>query len=242
MAIYRGASDTVGASGAQTTTFLQAINYVLERLREDTVATYDETSYSELVGHFVNQAKREVEDAWNWSRLRTTVQVTTADGTYRYALTGAGDRFRIMQDPHTGEYDVLNITNDYALRMAPSSQFMTTRQVLGATQNGDPLYFDINGYDASGDPYVNLWPIPNSIATINFQLVVPQPDLTAGDTKIVVPSHPVLLKAYALAINERGEDQGTISNKEDEIARLALADAISRDAGYTQNELTFIVQ
>ena len=242
MAIYRGASDTVGASGSQTTTFLQAINYVLERLRDDTVATYDETTYSELIGHFVNQAKREVEDAWNWSRLRTTVQVTTADGTYRYALTGAGERFRLMQDPYTGAYDVINITDDYALQMAPSSQFMTTRQALGTTQSGDPLYFDFNGFDSNGDPYVNLWPIPNGVATINFQLVVPQPDLTAGATKITVPAHPVLLRAYALAINERGEDQGTISNKEDEIARLALADAISRDAGYTQNEFTFIVQ
>lgn len=242
MAIYRGASDTVGASGSQTTTFLQAINYVLARLREDEVTTFDQTTYSELVGHFVNQAKREVEDAWNWSRLRTTVQVTTVAGTYRYVLTGAGERFRLMQDPFNGEYDVVNITKDYALRLAPSSQFITTRQVLGTSQTGDPLYFDINGFDSSGDPYVNVWPIPTGADTINFQLVVPQPDLTAGATKITVPSHPVLLRAYALALNERGEDQGTISNKEDEIARLALADAISRDAGYTQNELTFIVQ
>lgn len=241
MAIERGASEA-SASGSQTTTFLQAINYVLDRLREDQVASYDTNSYSKLIGHFVNHAKREVEDAWNWSRLRTTVQITTVAGTYRYVLTGAGERFRIMQDPFNGAYDVINDTRNYALLMAPSSQFMTTRYLLGASQAGDPLYFDLNGFDANGDPYVNLWPIPTGAHTINFQLVVPQPDLAANATKITVPAHPVLLRAYALAINERGEDQGTISNKEDELARQALADAISRDAGYTQNELAFIVQ
>lgn len=240
MGIERGAGEA-GASGAQVTTFLQAVNYVLERLREDTVSTFDETAYSKLISHFVNQAKREVEDAWNWSRLRTTVQITTASGTYKYTLTGAGERFRIMQDPTNGQYDVVNDTKDYRLQVAPSSQFMTTRHLLGASQQSDPIFFDINGFDASGDPIVNLWPIPNSIDTINFQLVVPQPDLTAGATKITVPTHPVLLKAYAYAINERGEDQGTISNKEDKIANEALADAISRDAGYTQSELCFYV-
>lgn len=241
MAIERGASEA-SASGSQTTTFLQAINYVLDRLREDQVASYDTNAYSKLVGHFVNQAKREVEDAWNWSRLRTTVPITTVAGTYRYVLTGAGERFRLMQDPFNGAYDVINNTGDYALLIAPSSQFMTTRYLLGASQTGDPLYFDLNGFDANGDPYVNLWPIPNGVATINFQLVVPQPDLVANATKITVPIHPVLLRAYALAINERGEDQGVLSNKEDDIAGVALADAVSRDAGYTQNELTFIVQ
>lgn len=241
MAIERGASEA-SASGSQTTTLLQAVNYVLQRLREDTVTTYDENSYSTLIAHFVNQAKREVEDAWNWSRLRTTVSITTANGTYAYTLAGAGERFRIMQDPFNGAYDVLNNTRDYRLMIAPSSQFMTTRYLLGASQTGDPLYFDLNGFDASGDPKVNLWPIPNSTATINFQLVVPQADLTSGSTKITVPAHPVLLRAYALAISERGEDQGVISNEADKMADMALADAISRDSGYTQNELAFIVQ
>lgn len=241
MAIERGASEA-SASGSQTTTFLACVNYVLRRLRETEVTTYNETTYSTLIADFVNQAKREVEDAWNWSRLRTTIPINTVAGTYRYVLTGAGERFRIMQDPFNGSYDVLNNTQNYRLQMAPSSQFMTTRYLLGASQQGAPAFFDLNGFDANGDPYVNLWPIPSGADVINFQVVVPQPDLSTGSTKITVPIHPVQLRAYALAINERGEDQGTISNKEDAIADLALADAISRDSGYTQNELVFLIQ
>jgi hypothetical protein len=63
-------------------TYLQAVNKVLKRLRENTVNSVDETLYSRLVGEFVNDANRMVEDSWDWSALRTTVTqtVTAADG------------------------------------------------------------------------------------------------------------------------------------------------------------------
>lgn len=235
MAIERGAGEA-GASGSQTNTFLGAVNYVLERLREDTVTTYTSTSYSKLISHFVNQAKREVEDAWDWHRLRTTIQVTTTPGTYKYSLVGAGERFRLLKDPFTGRFDVLNQTRKYPLQIAPSQQYITDMLRLATTTQGAVYYFDFNGSDANGDPIVNFWAIPNSIDVINFQLVVPQPDITNDNTVITVPYHPVVLRAYALALNERGEDMGTISNKEDDIAGNALDDAIARDAGYTEQE------
>ena len=50
-------------------TYLQAVNKVLKRLRENTVSSVDETLYSRLVGEFVNDANRMVEDAWDWSEL-----------------------------------------------------------------------------------------------------------------------------------------------------------------------------
>jgi hypothetical protein len=45
-------------------TYLQLVNKVLTRLREDTVSTVSQNTYSALVGEFVNDAKRLVEDAW----------------------------------------------------------------------------------------------------------------------------------------------------------------------------------
>ena len=43
-----------------STTFLQAVNDVLARLREVQVASLTETTYATLIGKFVNDAKRQV--------------------------------------------------------------------------------------------------------------------------------------------------------------------------------------
>ena len=53
-------------------TYLEAVNKVLRRLRENTVSSVDETIYSRLIGEFVNDANHMVEDAWDWSNLRET--------------------------------------------------------------------------------------------------------------------------------------------------------------------------
>ena len=65
-------------------TFLDCVNGVLRRLRETEAASVTDTTYVKLVGDFVNEAKREVEDAWNWSVLRTTKTITTVNGTQNY--------------------------------------------------------------------------------------------------------------------------------------------------------------
>ena len=71
-------------------TYLNLINGVLRRLRETTVSTNTENAYSTLIGDLVNDAKTTVEEAWEWSALRNTITFNTVDGTYTYALTGAG--------------------------------------------------------------------------------------------------------------------------------------------------------
>ena len=78
-------------------TYLEAINNVLRRLREDEVTTTSETSYSALIGDLVNDAKKLVEDSWTWSSLRSTIQVPTAVGQAEYSLTGSGQSAVIKQ-------------------------------------------------------------------------------------------------------------------------------------------------
>ena len=56
-------------------TYLECVNRVLRRLRENEVTTVTETPYSKLIGDLVNVVKVEVEDSWNWSALRTTLQL-----------------------------------------------------------------------------------------------------------------------------------------------------------------------
>ena len=73
-------------------TYLQLVNSVLRRLREDEVTTVGQNAYSKLIGEFVNDAKRTVEDSYDWTALRTTLTVSTTTDTFNYVLTGSQNR------------------------------------------------------------------------------------------------------------------------------------------------------
>ncbi|MGB0359779.1 MAG: hypothetical protein ACPGC4_08155, partial [Litorivicinaceae bacterium] len=77
-------------------TYLELVNNVLKRLRERTVNSVSESAYSELIGVLVNDAKSEVENAWNWSALRNTLTLTTSSGVFNYELNGTGNNFSVM--------------------------------------------------------------------------------------------------------------------------------------------------
>ena len=68
-------------------TYLQLVQSVLRRLREDdTITSVSDNSYSKLIGEFVNDAKRIVEDSWDWSSLRTTFTINTVANTDRKSV------------------------------------------------------------------------------------------------------------------------------------------------------------
>ena len=213
-------------------TYLQIINAVLRRLREDTVAAYNTSDYSTLIGDFVNEVKREVEDSWNWTQLRSTVQITTASGTYQYTLTTAGDRYRILQ--------VINDTEDYDLAKGRYS-YMNNWLTGNGAQNGKPFWYDVNG-QSGGDPIANLYPIPDGAYNINFNMIIPQDDLAASATELTVPDYPVLLGAYARSLSERGEDGGMMYAEALNQYNKALADAIAIDAGNHPFEMDWCVE
>ena len=50
--------------------YLTLVNNVLRRLREDSVLSVTETTYSTLIGDILNDAKNIVEHSWDWSALR----------------------------------------------------------------------------------------------------------------------------------------------------------------------------
>lgn len=209
-------------------TYLQLINSVLRRLREDEVATVSQSNYAKLIGDFVNETKREVEDAWNWVQLRDTIQVTTVASTFRYTLTDAGNRYRILQ--------VLNDTEDMELRVAPYKWM--NAQLTGTPQESAPLYFDING-SSSGDPNTDMYPVPDKAYTINYNMIIPQADFTADADELTVPSWPVILGAYAKALSERGEDGGTQFAEAASMYQMALSDAIAIDTQKVPHEIVW---
>jgi hypothetical protein len=105
-------------------TYLSAVNSVLRRLREREATSVNNTTYSRLVGELVNDVKREVEDAWNWTHLKNTIQVETEQGVFRYSLTGSTRRFRLIND-YLNRPSVFNDTEDVYLQKSPSTRWMS---------------------------------------------------------------------------------------------------------------------
>ena len=205
------------------TTYLQLVNDVLVRLREDTVSSVSETTYSALIGKLVNDAKREVEDAWDWEALKTTISATTIAATVSYTLTGAGTRFRI--------YEAINDTGDGYLVERPAA-FMTENILLNPQPvQGSPTYYAVNGVDVNGDIQVDVYPVPDAAYTIRFYGYAPSAELTNNTDTILVPKNPVVALAWAKAIEERGEDGGVNVSSQYAVAKQSLADHISIEAG-----------
>jgi hypothetical protein len=198
--------------------YLELVNNVLVRLREAEVTAPTDTPYSKLIGTFVNDAKRLVEDSFQWNVLTETLTVTTAPDLFNYVLTGSGQRFRVM--------DVVHSSGDYFLTPKTSSQ-MNQFLLNGVPQKGDSTFYNFNGVDVNGDTQVDLYPIPNGIQTIFFNLYKPQPTLTDASTILFVPSEPVLKYAYAMAVAERGEDGGLSAQEATTVALSSLSDHIA---------------
>ena len=77
-------------------TYLNLVNGVLRRLREDEVSNVSESTYSKMVGDYVNDAKDLVETAWDWSPLRNTLTITTSNGDNLYSLTGSRNEGKVL--------------------------------------------------------------------------------------------------------------------------------------------------
>ncbi len=212
------------------TTYLQLVNNVLVRLRETEVSSVGDTPYSSLIGVFVNDAKREIEDAHEWNVLTQTIVLPTVAGTRNYTLTGSGQRFRTV--------DVLNDTEDVPMRQVPIN-WMNRQYYLGTTQNAAPVYYNYNGISGD-DTQVDVWPQPDGVYSLRFELVIPQADLSANADALLVPHHLVQMLAYAKAVGERGEDGGSTFSEIYQQYRLALADAVAIERNRYDEETTWV--
>ena len=48
-------------------TYIELVNGVLRRLRENEVGVLASDEYATMIGDFVNDAKTFIENSWNWS-------------------------------------------------------------------------------------------------------------------------------------------------------------------------------
>ena len=202
-------------------TYLQLVNSVLRRLREEEVTTVDESDYAKLIGDFVNDSKRQVEDAWDWTALRNTYTITTASGTPTYALTDFGVRSNVL-------YVHNETTNGYINQ----ESLQRIRQLSLGTDNavGTPYYFAIENVDSNGDANIRFYQTPNTVNTISVYTVKRTGDLTTDTDTILVPTAPVVQYAFSFALRERGETGGQSAVEQAAFAKQDLNNAIAHDA------------
>jgi hypothetical protein len=197
-------------------------------LREPTVATVTATSYSTLIGKFVNDAKRQIEDAFSWNILGTTITITTSAGTYSYALTGSGQKFQVI--------DVLNTTSNIGMKNIDFAS-MNRKQNFSTPVSGIPSEYAFDGVNGSYDTKVNIYPRPDGVYTIPFSLSVPQATLTLDQTVVLVPDVLVVQNAYSRALVERGEDGGLSSSEAFLLYKSMLSDYIALEGTrYPENQ------
>ena len=201
-------------------TYLQLVNAVLTRLRESTVSSISLKAYALLIGEFVNDAKRQVEDAWKWDALNTTITVNTVAGTSTYTVTGIGRRFK--------DVTINDSTNDSQLANVPA-QWIRDQQQLSTVQNGAPSYYAWNGTDGT-DSKIELYPTPDAAYALKVNAYVPQVDLSADGDVLTIQSEAVIAGAYARALVERGEDGGLNSSEAYGLFKGVLADQIAMEA------------
>ena len=208
-------------------TYLELVNDVLVRMREPEVTTVNENTLSKLVGRLVNDAKRQVEDAYAWNALTDTLLIETLADTYGYVLVGSGSRFKVI--------DAQDITNKSDIKPLPTKSM--SQYLLNNTNPGAPAYYNFNGIHTTGDTKVDFYPVPTAGLTLYFNLYIPQLELTTDSQTMLVPREPVVLGAFARAVVERGEDGGLNSSEAYVLYKSSLSDAIAIESSrYIEEE------
>jgi hypothetical protein len=211
-------------------TYLNLMNNVLRRLREEETTSVTSTTYVKMVGDFINDAKKVVEEAADWSALRETIVVTTTASDNSYSLTGGGDNVKVMC--------VLNDTSNLFMDYQTKDWFNEQLYISSAAE-GAPRYYTYNGLDASGDTEVLVGPTPDGVYSLRFDVIKRQADLSANSDSLLVPAMPVIHYAVALLARERGETGGTSTAEYFSIADKFLSDAIAIDAAKHPEEMVF---
>jgi hypothetical protein len=208
-------------------TYLELVNSVLRRLREDEITTVSESDYSRLIGDFVNDAKRLVEDSWDWTGLRQEESITTVAGTNTYTLTDYSTRSKIM-----------SVHNETTNQTVVFEYLPRIRQLYLQNEGaqGPIQYYTVDGVDSNGDIQIRFHMVPNAVNTITVYAVKRTDSLTNDSDSVLIPTAPIVQWAYAYALRERGETGGQSAVEQSIFAKEDLTNAISQDAGQHPNE------
>lgn len=215
-------------------TALTLVNAVLRRLRESQVTNFS-SAYAALILDFVNETKREVEDAWRWTALRRTLTVVTVPGQQLYTLTGSGQYFQ-FQDKDNRMFNAT--TSGYLYPM--SGDLIEEYKWVTTQTNAIPNNYRVIGFDGT-DSKFELFPVPDQIYTLQIPAFIPDPELVNPTDIVSLPSLPIILGAWARAISERGEDQGIKTTDQYVLYQNALSYQIALDVARVPGETDWTV-
>ena len=211
-------------------TYLNLMNNVLRRLREDETTSVTSGTYVKMVSDFINDAKTLVGQSTDWSALRETLTISTTASDNTYSLTGGGDNVKVMS--------VINDTQNCFMEYETKDYFNDALYISNAA-TGAPKYYTFNGLDSNGDTQVLVSPTPDGVYSLRFDLIKRQADLSADTDVLLIPAQPVIHLTVALLARERGETGGTSTTEYFQIADRYLADAIAIDAAKHPEEMIF---
>lgn len=202
-------------------TYLQLVNKVLVNLRE-TVVTDLSSSYAQLVGEFINQAKEKVEDAWRWKSLSSTFLFTTIANQIAYPISAAAlspavssslgiyptGREEILTDEegNVQAFDVTTATTGTLVRLqrVTRENEYTLNTYLATQSQIQCNFFSYVSTTAQG--LLTFVQAPQGSRIINVRMKVPQDEFSIGTETLLVPWRPLVSWATFLAMEERGEE------------------------------------
>ena len=213
-------------------TLLDVVNKIMIRLRDQAVTSITSTiestggtpSYTDTIVRLINDDRREVEDCFNWTGLQQTITLTTAAGTGLYALQNT--TAEVYSNQRTRVLDVYNTTTDVRLGPRPF-EWVRKQNQLSTRTDQEPYAYAVAGYNASQTIQLQFFETPDAVYSIDVECIIPQEDLTTNTDYFKVPWYPVYLRALALAIRERGEDEGEQSSEVEAAYRQAVGNAIA---------------
>lgn len=202
-------------------TYLELVNAVLVRLREDGVSTVQGTDdvVVSMVKEFINDAKRTVEDAHTWSALSKEWEISTTIDNDKLVLTDS-HKSPIIDYIYDARGQKLRLSNKESLR----------RKAAMSTQSGTPTHYIVDGTEPNGDLRLRIWPAPKAVTTYMAYGYERTSPLSLDSDILAVPAAPVIYLAEALAARERGEIGGLASSELMAVAKQYLSDAIAMDA------------
>jgi hypothetical protein len=213
-------------------TYLELVNQVLVAMRESEVSDVTQNNYTKMVGKFVNDAKQQCEDANNWEANLESITLGTIAGIANISLTGYGQRGTIDTVVETTNNNYLRVVS--RRRMRDISRGSTTTGILSEYAN--------QGVDPVGDSVITVYPLPVSGQEVEVTGWFRQADLVSNGDAMRIPHRCVVELAIALAVRERGEVSGQMSQEYFEIAKRTLSDAIAYDAAKNDGEDTWYVE
>ena len=208
--------------------YIDIVNNVLRRLRESEVQTIAQTSYSKLIGDFVNDAKTIVDSAWRWSQYRVEIAFNTTNTVGMYSLTNSGVNPVVV--------NALNDTTNVFLEYQSPTWFEQQTKLQDIVY-GAPAYYTFAGEDGDGNVIVKVYPVPDDAYALVFNVIKDPVDLAIETSDLPIPHQPVIQLAFAMALRERGETGGQSAAEQFGVAETFLSDAIALDAAKNPEEL-----